>query len=67
MKYLIQKKWIRKFLLLLIDAMLLAAALYCAYVLRFEHFYDGVHFHYTRQHLAEILAIYLVIFAVGGI
>jgi len=60
-------KWVRKLLMLLIDAVLLCAALYCAYVLRFEHFYDAVNFHYTLRHLAEILGAYLIVFAVGGV
>ena len=67
MKCFIQKKWIRKTLLLLIDAALLCVALYCAYVLRFEHFYDPISFHYTLRHLIEILAVYLVLFAIGGV
>ena len=60
-------KWLRKLILIAVDAVLVTAALYLAYVLRFESFHTSVRFYAALRCLPVILACYIALYAVGGI
>ena len=66
MQYLRQTTWLRKILLALLDAALLALALYVALMLRYETYYNH-EFANTFSHLVELILIFVAAFAIGGV
>ncbi|MDO4493322.1 MAG: nucleoside-diphosphate sugar epimerase/dehydratase [Clostridia bacterium] len=54
-------------MLVLADAVFITAALYCAYVLRFERFFGQVQFYNALRVLPWVLAVYFTCYTAGGL
>ncbi len=66
MSYLRKTTWARKAGLVLLDALLICAATYIALTLRYDTAFNK-EFANTLSHIAEIVCVYLVLFAIGGV
>ncbi len=66
MSYLRKTTWARKAGLVLLDALLICAATYIALTLRYDAAFNK-EFANTLSHIAEIVCVYLVLFAIGGV